>query len=419
MKVLFITYYWPPAGGVSAQRILHFVKNLSELEVECHVIHPNGASYYQIDPNLEQLIPEQIVLHPVSIKDITSLVKKVPKLNAEGNIKSESKGLLSKLSKWLRANLFIPDPKANWVSPVVSKASKLIGDEKFDAIFTNGTPHSVHLAGLRLKQNFGIPWIADFRDPWTNMDYFDKLPLSKSSLKKHRKLESLVLSNADIALTVSQQWKKDFQHLGAKRAECITNGFDKYIAQSSEADEFLISHVGSLHGDRNLTMALDAIAKIIDKEQPGDPITKLALVGNVSSETLQLCKSKIKNDRIIITGVVDHDTAKNWIGKSKALLLPINETQDASGRIPAKLFEYLSSKNPIIVLGTVTGDAADIVKDNKAGKCFGPRDGSNLTTFLKDIKNGKYQAQTNKEQLEKYTRLSLAKDLKILLKSII
>lgn len=420
MKVLFITYYWPPAGGVSAQRILHFVKNLSELGVTCHVIHPKGASYYQVDSNLEQLITPKIVLHPVAIQDITSLVKKVPKLNSEGNIKSESKGIFSKLSKWLRANLFIPDPKANWVSPVVSCASSLITKEKFDLVFTNGTPHSVHLAGLKLKKHFSIPWVADFRDPWTNMDYFSKLPLTKRSLKKHKYLESLVIQNADVSLTVSKQWKKDFEALGAKRAEYITNGYDEAIEAKPNKTDFLISHVGSLHGDRNLGLILDALALLIKKETADHKKIKLALVGNVSASTIQICKNKLSAERLILPGIVDHSTSKEWIGKSNVLLLPINHTPDAAGRIPAKLFEYLSSNIPIIVLGTKTGDAAEIVQDIKAGKCFNTGDENALISYLEAIKQHEIKPTNhNKDAVEKYSRMNKAKELKVLLESLI
>jgi len=223
LKVLFITYYWPPAGGVSAQRIIHFVRNLQLLGVDCHVIHPENASYYQVDEDLISLIPEEVNLHSVKIKDVTKFVKKVPKLGSEGNIKSDKGGIINRLSKWLRANLFIPDPKVNWVKPVVSAAHKLIHAENFDLVFTNGTPHSVHLAGLAIKEKFDLPWVADFRDPWTKIDYFESMPLSSGSLRKHKQLEKKVIQTADTILTVSQSWRDDFQALGARRAECITN----------------------------------------------------------------------------------------------------------------------------------------------------------------------------------------------------
>ena len=411
MKVLFISYYWPPAGGVSVQRILHFVKNLSAQGVDCHVIHPSQASYYQVDETLAKLIPSEVTLHPVGIRDITSLIKKVPKLGAEGNIKSESKSPLTKLSKWIRANFFIPDPKVNWIKPVLAEATKLIQVEKFDLIFTNGTPHSVHLIGLELKKKFNLPWVADFRDPWTKMDYFESLPLSARSLAKHKKLESKVIKNADVTLTVSPQWKQDFEQIGATRVECITNGYDSVIRAQASKDEFIIGHVGSLHGDRSLEALLKAINLLIKHEAAAQRKIKLALVGNVSTTTKDLCTQSIGNERLLLPGVINHTEAKMWVAKSNALLLPINQSHDAAGRIPAKLFEYLSSGIPILVLGDTSGDAAQIVLQTKSGKCFNDTGIEEIYQFLLEILTEKWHRPKDKRLVEQYSRLDTAKEL--------
>ncbi len=418
MKVLFITYYWPPAGGVSAQRIIHFVKNLSKVGVECHVIHPLNPSYYQIDNDLNDLIPKEVQLHPVSIKDITRLVKKVPKMNAEGNIKSKSGGIFSQLSKWLRANLFIPDPKVNWVNPVVKSAKVLIEEKQIDLVFTNGTPHSVHLAGLKLKTEFGLPWIADFRDPWTKIDYFESMPLSKRSLRKHRTLEAQVVSSADMCLTVSPTWTEDFKTLGAKNATCITNGYDQEIKKQKESD-FIISHVGSLHGDRSLDDLLIAFDLLVKKETDAQGKCKLVLVGNVSSETQEHIKNNIPEDRLHFTGIVNHQEAKKWIARSAVLLLPINQTKDAEGRIPAKLFEYLASKTPIVVLGSKDGDAADIVRKTKSGQCFEQDQYKLLYEYLHNLRTQETHPELTYEQVDIYSRENTAKRLHTLIKSLI
>lgn len=418
MKLLFITYYWPPAGGVSAQRIIHFVKNLSNLGVECHVIHPQNPTYYQEDQSLGQLIPEAVVLHPVGIKDITSLVKKVPNMNTEGNIKSNSGGLLNNLSKWLRANLFIPDPKVNWVKPVVKVASQLIQNENYDLIFTNGTPHSVHLAGLALKKKFGLPWIADFRDPWTKIDYFEKMPLTKRSLNKHTSLEAKVVHAADICLTVSPSWREDFDSLGAKQTFCITNGYEEPIQKIEEID-FIISHVGSLHGDRSLDELLIAFDLIVKKEETGQAKTKLALVGNINQTTLEQIKDNVSPDRLLLPGILSHQKAKEWIARSSVLLLPINQSKDAQGRIPAKLFEYLASQIPIVVLGSKNGDAAKIVTETKAGKCFEQDEYKALYEYISELKSKRDTANPQINDVSRYSRENTAKQLYTLIKSLI
>ena len=417
MKVLFITYYWPPAGGVSAQRIIHFVKNLSELGIECHVIHPDNPSYYHEDASLSEFIPSTIKLHPVPINDITRLVKKVPKMNTEGNIKSGTEGVIGRLSKWLRANMFIPDPKINWVKPVVKTASKLLTAEQFDLVFTNGTPHSVHLSGLAIKNKFSLPWIADFRDPWTKIDYFEKMPLSKRSLAKHKQLEREVIQRADVCLTVSPSWRQDFEKLGAKKAHCITNGYDQTIQKVSDKD-FLISHVGSLHGDRSLDDLLIAFDLLVSKEEDHQAKAKLVLVGNISAETTMLVKSNVPNDRLILTGILSHQEAKQWIARSSVLLLPINQSNDAQGRIPAKLFEYLSSGIPIVVLGSKEGDAAKIITETQAGRCFEEDEYKPLYEYLTAIKTDSIESRSTNTDVSSYSRENTAKQLFELIKSL-
>ncbi len=416
MKVLFITYYWPPAGGVSPQRILHFVKNLSEAGVDCHVICPRNASYYQIDENLQSEIPADVSIHQVVIKDITSFIKKVPKLNQEGNIKTKSTGLLSRLAKWIRANVFIPDPKMNWVKAVTRKALELHKKHEFDLIFTNGTPHSVHLSGLAISEQITLPWIADFRDPWTKMDYFQQLPLSKSSLRKHQNLEKKVITKADVVLTVSENWRKDFIALGAKRAEVITNGFDEYIKKERNPNEFLISHIGSLHGDRSLDSLVKAVKRLLDKEDKQQ--IKLVLVGGISPETKTSILQFLPEDRVIMPGVVNHKEAKQWMAKSSILVLAINDSKASNGRIPAKLFEYLAAGSPIVCLGNDSGDAAELINKTLSGKCFKQESTEDISAYLNKVYSRNDLEKPKTDLIDEYSRKNKAMELKALMESI-
>jgi len=418
LKVLFITYYWPPAGGVSVQRILHFVNNLSALGVSCHVIYPENASYYQTDQTLKKQINSSIILHPVPIKDLTSLIKKLPGQAKEGNIKKSSKSFFSRLLKNVRANYFIPDPKINWVNPVVAKGRKIIETEHIDLIFTNGTPHSVHLAGMGLVNLTKLPWIADFRDPWTRMDNFKYFPLNKSALKKHQTLERKVIESANLTLTVSPSWADDFTELGARNSAHITNGFDEII-ESIDSPEFIVSHVGSIHSDRDLNTFIDAFAKVAKSSNKSTRPWKLALVGNVDSSSLSYAKEKLNSDQLIVTGLVNHEAAKNWIARSSALLLPINKSIASKGRIPAKLFEYLSSGKPIILLGNKLGDAAKILQKCNAGKAFDPDDRKGMEAYLTAVAEGQYKYDNNSEAIQQYSRRHTAIQLHSKIKKLI
>ena len=90
------------------------------------------------------------------------------------------------LSLWIRGNVFIPDARVSWVAPSVKFLSTYLRTHPVDVVVTTGPPHSMHLIGKRLKRNLGITWVADFRDPWTDIEFFDKMMLTKGSDKKHR-----------------------------------------------------------------------------------------------------------------------------------------------------------------------------------------------------------------------------------------
>jgi len=130
-------------------------------------------------------------------------------------------------------------------------------------------------------------------------------------------------------------------------------------------------------------------------------------------------ENKVPADRLILPGVVNHQTAKEWIARSSVLLLPINQTKDAQGRIPAKLFEYLSCAKPIVVLGSAEGDAAKIVQETHSGKCFQKGDSKLLAKYLEKIRSQDHHKAIDLESVAQYSRENTAKELYILLKSLI
>ena len=232
-KIIIITYYWPPAGGGGVQRWLKFVKYLPELGWDPIVIAPKNADYPSTDPSLIGDIPSNIKIIKVPIWEPYILFKfltgkkKSEKVNSGFLFDDRKKTLTEKFSLWLRGNLLIPDPRLFWIRPVVRDVKKLISSEHPEFIITTGPPHSVHLAGLKIKQLTNIKWIADFRDPWSNIDYLDFFNLSEFARKQQKKLEGKVLQNADLILSVSENWKKELLNLGASNVEVITNGYDE------------------------------------------------------------------------------------------------------------------------------------------------------------------------------------------------
>lgn len=255
-KILIISYYFPPAGGPGVQRWLKFVKYLRDFGVEPVLYVPQGAAYPVMDESLAAEIPAGVKVYRGRIVEPSAWFSGGKKISA-GFIDSSGrkKGWRQRLMTWIRANLFIPDARMLWIRPSVRRLKKILRDEGIDTLISTGPPHTTHLIGLRLKQNDpSLHWIADFRDPWTKIDYFHHLPLSAWARRRHFSLEDKVLQTADQVIAVTPSMARDYRPRVRGRLHVITNGYDTadIPQQPVEPDEkFTLCHVGSLNADRN------------------------------------------------------------------------------------------------------------------------------------------------------------------------
>nr|CBL87543.1 glycosyl transferase protein, family 1 [uncultured Flavobacteriia bacterium] len=191
-KVLIITYYWPPSGGAGVQRWLKFIKYLPNYNWNPTVFTVRNGEYPVLDEVLLKDVPEHInvikgpIWEPYSFyKKITGR-KKYDRINSSFLSQKRKKMVLfEKLSIWIRGNFFIPDARRFWIKPSIRILSKILEQNTFDAIISTGPPHSTHLIASTLAKRFSIPWLADFRDPWTNIDFYKDLMLSHWADRKH------------------------------------------------------------------------------------------------------------------------------------------------------------------------------------------------------------------------------------------
>ena len=174
-KVLIISYYFPPSGGSGVQRWLKFVKYLPEFGYEPIVltVDPTVASYPQIDATLLQDIPSLVRVERTTTREMLSLYKRVSptkEIPYGGFANENTQGLFSTISRFIRGNFFLPDPRRGWNKFAYKKACELIEQEQIDTVITTSPPHSTQLIGLKLKKRFpSIQWIADLRDPWRDI----------------------------------------------------------------------------------------------------------------------------------------------------------------------------------------------------------------------------------------------------------
>ena len=422
-KVLIITYYWPPSGGGGVQRWLKFVKYLREFGWEPIVYTPKNPEVPSMDASLLSEVPHDIEIVKTSVWEPYSLYKKFigkkksEKINTGFLSESKKPKLTENLSVWIRGNLFIPDARKYWIKPSVRFLKKYLKENQVDAIVSTGPPHSMHMIALGIKKSMNLPWIADFRDPWTNIDFYDKLMLSRLADKSHHIKEQEIIRNADILTTVSWSWAHDFKKMGAKKVEVITNGFDpsdfKSISRLS-AHKFELCHIGSMNKDRNPRRLWEAIAEVADNTKGFMHDLKITLLGTTDHEVFEDIEHYGLKTKVEYVSYSPHKEVLQRAANSTLLLLPLNDTPNVAGIIPGKIFEYLALKKPILCIGPETGDSARIIRETKSGETVGFNDKNEMVAFIKLY----YQKFKNMESIveEKsnfniYSRIELTKKM--------
>ena len=425
-KVLIITYYWPPAGGPGVQRWLKFVKYLRDFEIEPVVYVPENPSYPILDESLEMDVPEGIriirkkIFEPYALAGIFS--KKETETISSGIIqKEENQSALQKAMLYIRGNYFIPDARKFWIKPSVNFLKNEIENDDYKAIITTGPPHSLHLIGLQLKKDLNIKWIADFRDPWTQIGYHEKLKLNDSSRRKHEELEKQVLNAADHLIVTSFSTKNEFEAKTSKPVTIITNGYDSELEVEEEKNsKFELAHIGSLLSGRNPENLWKALQELIEENKEFKKLFQLRLAGKVSEEVLESIKDFGLDLYLTNEGYVDHTRALELQKEASVLLLIEIDSEETKGIIPGKLFEYMASKKPIIGIGPENWDAERIISETRSGKVFTYKD---ISGIKDEIINLFKRFQTNTKMIEssgvdKYHRRSLTKKLAYLIKQL-
>jgi len=372
-KLLIITYYWPPAGGPGVQRWLKFVKYLPEFGVQPIVYIPENPTYPIIDEGLVDEVSDKAIILKNKIVEPYQLAgflsKKEAKKISSGIIPAVKKqSFIERIMLWIRGNLFIPDARKFWVNPSVNYLKKYIQENNIDTIVTSGPPHSLHLIGLKLKQEIGVKWLADFRDPWTTIGYHKALKLSKYAAKKHKKLEHKVLYAADTIIVTSKTTKAEFQLLTNKPIEVITNGYDvENIPKQTLDEQFTLAHIGSFLSDRNPKILWTVLQELLIENELFKTHFQLKLIGKVSQEILDSI-SEFKLDSYLNNlGYVSHSEAIKHQKSSQVLLLIEIDSPDTKSIIPGKLFEYMVSERPIIAIGPKDSDFAEIITATNTG----------------------------------------------------
>lgn len=388
-KVLIITYYWPPGGGAGVQRWVKFSKYLGNFGFEPIVItvNPEKASYPLTDYSLEDEIKTIKVIRTGTFEPFRFYKKLLGKkeIPYAGFANETQPGTSEKLSRFIRGNFFIPDARKGWNRFVLPVARELIDKYHIKNMVTTSPPHSTQLIGLKLKSEFDLNWIADLRDPWTDIYYYNLMYHTSMAAAYDKKLESRVLNGADYVVAVSRSIKKLFAGKLGKGEEgkihVIPNGYDESDfenRQSSRNSTFIITYTGTIADNYHIENFLNAVARLRSEN-----IT-LRFVGRVSDKYKDLIRSLELGNRTTYIDHVKHQEAIKYMLSSDLLLLAIPDVANNEGILTGKLFEYLASGKKIIGIGPAQGDAAKIIGVCNAGQMFDYEEGDTVENFLRE-----------------------------------
>jgi len=373
-KVLFITYYFPPSGGSGVQRPLKFIKYLRHFNWEPVVFTIKDGEYPAVDETLWKEVPENTTVLRVPAFEPYKWYKKFTNKNKTAKIdrnvlETTSKSWKDRLAIWLRGNIFIPDARRFWIRPSVKFLFRYLKKNPVDAIISTGPPHSTHLIALAVKQKFNIPWIADFRDPWTKIYYHQQLQLSKWAEKKHLQLEEKVLKQADIVVTIGKTLAEELAEIRQLPVEYIYNGYDESdFAPYRNAplyEKFTLTYMGTLLPHIEPVIFWGALYNWLEKNPDAKTQFQIRMVGKIPEKVKQNMQNAGLGEYAYFSpDVVQHNVAIEEICKSHILFLSVVLDKNT---VSGKLFEYLASGKPFLCFCNPEGDAAQIIKECNTG----------------------------------------------------
>lgn len=426
-KVLVLTYYWPPAGGAGVQRWLKFVKYMRGFGWEPVVYTAENGEMPVIDNSLQKDVPPGTTVLRTPIWEPYTIYKrfigrkKEDKINASFLSENKKAGFTEKISVWIRGNFFIPDARKFWIGPSTDYLLEYIRKHDIGYVISSGPPHSMHLiaSGLKKKQP-ALKWIADFRDPWTNIDFYEKLMLSKWADKKHHSQELGVLQQADVVLSIGQAMNDEFalmyKNAGGSNADkfkVITNGFDSDdVVNTPVAKDakFSMAHIGTLVKDRNPDVLWKVLGQLVKENEAFKNRLEIKLVGKIDIHVKERIGFFGLGAFVKKIDYLPHSEVIVEQQRSQVLLLLVNNTKNAKGILTGKVFEYMASRSPILAIGPVDGDLAEIIDKTGTGLISGFDDEVKLKENILSFFN-EHAMIRNEAEVDKYSRKELTKAL--------
>lgn len=413
-RVLMLAYYFPPLGGGGVQRTLKYVKYLPSEGFDSIVITDGRRGFFLRDETLDREVPDG------------TLVLRAPALPLQ-QAQWKLDGLLrrARVPTTLAANILWPDGLVGWLVGAVWRALRAVRTHRPDVLYSTSSPTTAHLAALIVHRLTGLPWVADFRDPWALATGDPEGPSGSAVARANAALERKVVEEASYVTVADDTIHLAGLHLHDPRRVVLPNGVDPEDVPLQSApgprpdlQRFRLSHVGSLYGHRDGAPVFAAIRDLIDRGKLHERAFELRIIGHARlTDDVELDSLPLT-----FTGYVHHSRAIAEMASSSALLLyQPNGYPTSSG----KIYEYLASGRPVLCVASRENPSYRLVEHLRAGECAEPQDQAAIASAIERLVT-KWQSGANKvhsnvrqEVLRRFSRRKLTGELAAVLRTAI
>lgn len=405
-RLLVIAYYFPPIGGIGSIRMGRFARFLNEFGWEPTVIAPRHTPHPS-DGGLESL--EENVIRSPSIelsrlgRALPSRSRAVPRDGTRpGNDRqgSDRTGLRRALQTHAHRFIFYPDAQIGWYPGAVLAGLSALRRTDYDAVFSSSNPVTAHLVARTLSRKAGLPWIAEFRDPWS-----DRLPSDHPYRRHASALTESLITGATRVIVPTPTLARHYGERWGREITVVQNGHDLERPVHVAPDRPTLTHIGSYYpGGQSFQALWRALAMAVHARPPEAPLVRF--IGELPEEIRRETSALGIDGLVEATGFLPHESAMREMMSSTMLIASGFTGRDpiSLGVIPAKLFEYLASGLPILYIGHREDDAAHILKDQPGCYVIEPddvegasaalRDGLKATLFERDVTAMSRRART-------------------------
>ncbi len=417
-RLLLFAYFFPPTGGAGVQRVVKFAKYLPEWGWIPTVVTVASSDYWMKDPTLGSEVPPGTqVVRTKALTGLSLLRRLAPAHAGTGAPVRKSARAIRSLRR-IASFFLVPDTYVGWVPFAVAAGKQLLTSRGYDAMMTTSSPDSAHLIGLQLAKRFGVPWIADFRDPWTRRMAFSPPTVLHASL--HRHLEGRVLKGATLVTVTSEETRRDYLNLypemPPEKIRVVTNGYDEEDFQSQHAqpprDRFVLLHAGQLNPERPARPLLEGVSRFLEMHPEARGVLSVQFLGpHYESDSRASAELGVSGCVRFEQARPHRETIERLLG-AHVLVLMEQDSERGGLILPGKIFEYLRARRPILGL-LPKGAAWRLIEELGVGVCVRTGDAAacarQIERFYRQFQEGGPPGTgLSSEVLRRFERRSLA-----------